>query len=105
MPEVTLAQLRSLPLPLDQNPLLRRRQFIRQKLNAKIHQLREIQNKCDFEMCNHMDPYTVDLYMGWCPLKAELDFFFMNQPWAYLGLYVYPHCIDCLDSTVCGRSI
>ena len=106
------AQLINLPLPLQLNDILRRRKYLRQELNVKIQQLRQAQNKhvfyikcpCDFEMCNHMDPYTVDLHMDWCPLKAELDFFFMNQPWAYLGLYVYPHCIECLDSTVCGSS-
>ena len=35
MPEVTLAQLISLPLPLKDNAILRRRQFLRQELNEK----------------------------------------------------------------------
>ena len=113
MPEVTLAQLISLPLPLEDNVVLRRRQFLRQELNAKINQLRQIQNKrvffikcpCDFDMCDHMDPHTENLHLDWCPLEAELGFFFLNQPWAYLGLYVYPHCIECLDSTMCGSSV
>ena len=112
MPEVTLAQLISLPLPLEDNAILRRRQFLRQELNEKINQLRQIQNKrvflikfpCNIDMCDHMDPHTENLYLDWCPLEAELGFFFLQQPWAYLGIYVYPHCIECLDSTVCGSS-
>ena len=45
MPVETLAQISSLPEHLQQNALLRRRQYIRQELNTKIHQLREIQEK------------------------------------------------------------
>ena len=99
MAQPTLAQLISLPLPLEHNDLLRRRQYLRQELNGKIHHLRQIQNRrvfyikcpCDLDMCNHMDPYTVDLHLDWHPLEAELAYFFINQPWAHLGLYVYPH--------------
>ena len=112
MPVETLAQIRSLPEHLQQNALLRRRQYIRQELNTKIHQLREIQEKrifyikcpCNFDMCTHMDPLTADLHMDFCPLKTELDFFFMRQEWAYLGVYVYPHCIECNEWTLCGDS-
>ena len=112
MAQPNLAQLINLPLPLQLNDLLRRRQYLRQELNGKIQQLHQAQNKhvfyikcpCDLDMCDHMDPYTEDLHLSWCPLESELAYFFMKQPWAYLGLYVFPHCIECNDSTLCGAS-
>ena len=107
-----LAELINLPLPLQMDDLLRWRQFIRRELNEKIQQLRQVVNKpiyyikcpCDLEMCDHMDPLTADLHLSWCPLESELAHFFMQQPWAHLGIYVYPHCIECNDSTLCGAS-
>ena len=112
MAQPNLAQLINLPLPLQLDDMLRRRQFIRRELNVKIQQLRQAENKpiyyikcpCDLEMCDHMDPFTADLHLSWCPLESELAYFFMRQPWAYLGVYVYPHCIECNDSTLCGAS-
>ena len=87
MPVETLAQINSLPEHLQQNALSRRRQYIRQELNTKIHQLREIQEKqifyikcpCNFDMCTHMDPLTADLHMDFCLLKTELDFFYETR--------------------------
>ena len=110
--QLTLAELISLPLPLEMDNLLRRRQFIRSELNEKVHQLRQVVDKryyyikcvCDLQMCDHMTPLTADLHLSWCPLEAELAHFFMQQPWQHLGIYVYPHCIECHDSTLCGAS-
>ena len=109
MPEYNLAELISLPLPLNDNTILRRRQFLRQELHHKVQQLRQIQNKrvfrikcpCNFHICDHMDPHTANLMLNWCPLEVEFGFFFLQQPWTYLGIYIYPHCIECVESSVC----
>ena len=112
MSQYTLAQLINLPLPLNDNEILRRRQFLRQELNQKVNQLRlitprrvfRIKCPCNFDICEHMEPHTANLMLNWCPLEAELGFFFLQQPWRYLGIYIYPHCIECFEPSVCGSS-
>ena len=107
-----LTELRRLPLPLSDNGVLRRRQFLRLELHYKVRQLWQMQEKrifrvkcpCDWDICHHMDPLTENLMISWCPLEAELGHFFLTQPWAYLGVLIYPHCIECMESSVCGSS-
>ena len=93
MAQPTLAQLRRLPLPLEHNDILRRRQYLRQELNVKIQQLQQAQNRrifyikcpCDLDMCDHMDPFTEDLHLDGCPLESELAYFFYKSAMSSLG--------------------
>ena len=87
--------------------------LIRQELTEKVHILKQQTEKqifmikcpCNYQMsCNHMAGLTEDLILSWHPLQAEIQYFFMNQPFQHLGILLYPHCIDCLDPSICGSS-
>ena len=105
-------ELINLPLPLTDHQTLQRRLLLRQELTEKVNILRQqterkiymIKCPCNYDMCNHMEGLTEDLMLNWCPLEVELAYFFINQPYKHLGIYLYPHCIDCLDPSICGSS-
>ena len=107
-----LTELRRLPLPLSDNGVLRRRQFLSLEIHHKVQQLWQIQEKrifCvkypfDWDICDYMDPLTENLMISWCPLDAELGYFFFTQPWRYLGVLIYSHCIECMEFSVCSYS-
>ena len=102
----------NLPLPLEEEEILLRRQLIRDELDAKVQLMLPHTNKlfwiikcpCNYSMCGHMQPNTVDISLKWHPLESELAYFFLEQPYRHLGFLLYPHCIECLMSSVCGES-
>ena len=107
-----MAELINLPLPLTTQQILQRRLLLRQELTEKVNILKQQTEKkifmikcpCNYQMCNHMAGLTEDLILNWHPLQAEMQYFFMNQPFQHLGILLYPHCIDCLDLSICGSS-
>ena len=106
------AELINLPLPLTTHQIIQRRQILREELNEKVHLLRPQTRKqiymlkcpCLFVMCTHMAGLTEDLVLSWHPLESELAYFFINQPYKHLGILLYPHCVQCMDPSICGES-